>query len=247
MSQPSATPDAALSDPSDAANTEQKHSAFVDQWADRLDADEFSWKSTIGGWRGLIESTLPPLIFVIVYIISRDVPFTLLAAAATALVACAIRIIERQPITQALSGLIGVGIGVIWALLSGRGEDYFIWGFITSGAFAIAILLSILIRRNIVSVVASRVLELGPDWRSNPAYRDLKRRGLALSWIWVGVFALRLAVQVPLWAAGLVAPLGIAKLVLGLPLFALACWVTWLGMKPFHGLKQRLVGETSAE
>ena len=44
------------------------------------------------------------------------------------------------------------------------------------------------------------------------------------------MFALRLAVEVPLYLTGAagVGALGVARLVLGLPLFALTAWFVWL-------------------
>jgi hypothetical protein len=41
------------------------------------------------------------------------------------------------------------------------------------------------------------------------------------------MFVVRLAVQVPLWLAGAAAVLGLANVVLGLPLFAAVLWLTW--------------------
>ena len=67
------------------------------------------------------------------------------------------------------------------------------------------------------------------------------RRCAALTWLWFGVFALRVAAQAPLWALGLVAPLGIVKVVLGLPLFAVAGWATWMGLRP-HAASLRASG-----
>jgi hypothetical protein len=46
--------------------------------------------------------------------------------------------------------------------------------------------------------------------------------------MWVGIFGLRLAIQVPLYLAGEVSALAIAKLVLGVPLYAAGLWVTWV-------------------
>lgn len=54
------------------------------------------------------------------------------------------------------------------------------------------------------------------------------RRYQAATWLWVGMFVLRLAVQVPLYVTGTVGWLGTARLVMGIPLFALTLWVTWL-------------------
>jgi len=42
------------------------------------------------------------------------------------------------------------------------------------------------------------------------------------------VFATRLAVQLPLYLAGAVVALGIARTAMGLPLFALGLWLTYL-------------------
>ena len=46
--------------------------------------------------------------------------------------------------------------------------------------------------------------------------------------MWAGLFLLRLAVQVPLYFAGAVVALGVARTAMGLPLFALGIWLTWL-------------------
>jgi len=48
------------------------------------------------------------------------------------------------------------------------------------------------------------------------------------TWLWAGLFALRLLVQLPLYLAGAVVALGVARTAMGLPLFALGLWLTWL-------------------
>ena len=48
------------------------------------------------------------------------------------------------------------------------------------------------------------------------------------SWIWVGVFAARLAVQLPLYLADALLALGIARTAMGLPIFAVAIWLSYL-------------------
>ena len=63
-------------------------------------------------------------------------------------------------------------------------------------------------------------------WRKDPL--ALKQYTIA-TWIWVAMFALRLGVQGPLYLAGseYIAALGTARLVMGVPLFALVLWFTW--------------------
>ena len=58
------------------------------------------------------------------------------------------------------------------------------------------------------------------------------RRYMLATALWCGAFLLRLAVQVPLWLADEVPWLGTARLVMGLPLWALVLWVTWLLIRP---------------
>lgn len=49
--------------------------------------------------------------------------------------------------------------------------------------------------------------------------------------MWIGMFALRLTVQLPLYLSDQVAALGVAKLALGTPLYALVIWFTWLSAR----------------
>lgn len=65
----------------------------------------------------------------------------------------------------------------------------------------------------------------GKQWRTEPG--GMRRAQIATG-VLALVFALRLLVQVPLYLADQVAALGTAKLVMGLPLFALGLWVMWL-------------------
>jgi hypothetical protein len=62
------------------------------------------------------------------------------------------------------------------------------------------------------------------DWRSDRTRMSAYTRA---SWLWVGVFGLRLLVQLPLYLAGAVVALGVARTAMGLPLFGLALWLTY--------------------
>jgi len=67
------------------------------------------------------------------------------------------------------------------------------------------------------------------EWRKDP--RAIRRYSLA-SWIWVGLFSLRLAVQLPLYLADSLTALGVARIAMGLPLFAVGIWLSWLILRP---------------
>ena len=194
------------------------------RWMNQATSQEFSWSQALGGTRGVIETSAPGLVFVIVYVATHALVPTLVAASAVALIACIIRLIQRQSVAQALSGLLGVAVGVVFAAATGRGENYFAWGIATNVAMAAAFALSALARRSLVGFFYAMLTGLPKDWG---------RRCTMLTWMWAALFGLRVAVQAPLWAAGAVAALGVAKLALGLPLFALGAWATWWGLRDY--------------
>ncbi|MCL2091016.1 MAG: DUF3159 domain-containing protein [Micrococcales bacterium] len=207
-----------------------------------LTQEEFSFVAAVGGVRGLVESVAPGLLFVVVYLVSgqRLVPAVVASAGAAALAVVA-RLVQRTPVTQALSGVLGVGIGVVWALMSGRAENYFAWGLWVNLGYMVGTLVTILVRWPLVGVLLGLFDPHGPlaggPWSTVGRFRhdrSLRRRATAATWIWVAVFAARLAVQVPLYFSAEVAWLGTAKLVMGVPLFALALWFSWVLVRPAH-------------
>jgi hypothetical protein len=67
------------------------------------------------------------------------------------------------------------------------------------------------------------------SWRDDPgAVRSYSRA----SWIWVALFSLRLAVQLPLYLASALTALGVARIAMGIPLFAIGIWLSWLVLRP---------------
>jgi hypothetical protein len=46
--------------------------------------------------------------------------------------------------------------------------------------------------------------------------------------LWVGLFAARLLVQYPLYLVNNLGALGVARLIMGLPLYAAVLWLNWL-------------------
>ena len=203
------------------------------RWMSQATSDDFSWSDALGGTRGVIEATAPGLVFVVVYVATRALVPTLIAALCVALLACVIRLVQRQGLQQALSGLFGVAIGVIFAAATGRGENYFAWGIVTNIATALVFAVSVLLRRGLVAQFYGPLTGLPKGWQSDPTYADLRRSCSLLTWMWAGIFALRVLVQAPLWLGGQVAALGVAKLILGLPLFGLGAWATWWGLRRY--------------
>jgi hypothetical protein len=187
--------------------------------------EDFSVSDAVGGVRGVVESALPGVVFVVVYVATSALTPALLAAVGVTVAAVVVRLVQRTPVTQALAGVIGVGIGVFWAWRSGDAQNYFAYGLWTNAAYGLACLVSVLVGWPLVGVVVGLLRGEGTSWRDDRAER---RRYAAATWVWVAMFALRLAVQVPLFLGASVGWLGTARLVMGVPLWALTLWVTWM-------------------
>lgn len=220
-----------------------------------LTAEEFSLSASVGGVRGAVEAMLPGLVFVVVYVITRELSPALYSSLGVALVAVAARLVQRTPVTQAFSGLLGVAIGVFWAWKSGDATDYFAYGLWTNGAYLAVLLVTVLLGWPVVGVVveglksgfgltagapaapASSDHPAGPAdeapatplwstaWRKDST---LMRRYTIATWLWIAMFGLRLAVQLPLYLNSSVGWLGTARLVMGIPLWGLVLWATWV-------------------
>ncbi|WP_249382413.1 DUF3159 domain-containing protein [Actinotalea sp. K2] len=199
-----------------------------------LAGEQFSFVDAVGGVRGMVESTLPALIFVTVFVATRDLRTALIAAVLPAVVAVVVRLVQRTPVTQAFSGVLGVGIGVLWAWRTGEAQDYFAWGLWVNVIWGAGAVISVLVRWPVVGVIVSLLRGQDMSWRTAADAAPLRRRYVWATWLWVAVFGLRLVVQVPLYLEGTdaVGWLGTARLVMGLPLFALGLWITWLLVSP---------------
>jgi len=181
--------------------------------------------TAIGGVRGLVESIVPGLGFVVVYTVTGELLPSVLIPVGLAVLFVLSRAVQRGPVAQALAGVLGVALSAGIALLSGRAEGNFVPGIVINAVSLLAMVVSIVVRWPIVGVVVGLLTNEGGAWRQDRA----KRRVLVLvTWLWAGLFAARLAVQVPLLLSGEITALATLKLLMGLPLYAGLLWVTWL-------------------
>ena len=128
-----------------------------------LTAEEFSAKDAVGGVRGVVESVAPGLLFVVVYLATgQSLKPALIAASAAAVIAVVVRLVQRTPVTQAFSGLLGVGIGVFWAWKTGDANNYFAYGLWVNVAYFLATLLSIVVGWPLVGLIMGLFRPEGP-------------------------------------------------------------------------------------
>ena len=180
--------------------------------------------SAMGGVRGLVESILPGLGFLVVFTITKDLLPSVLAPLAVSLVFIVVRLVMRQPVTTAIAGALGVGISAALALITNDANNNFVPGFFINGGVALVMIVSLLARRPFVGLIVSLLLN-DDDWRKNPAK---VRVATVATILWTALSLLRLAVQLPLYLAQATEALAATKLVMGVPLYAALLWVTWL-------------------
>ncbi|MEK0157251.1 DUF3159 domain-containing protein [Arthrobacter oryzae] len=184
-----------------------------------------------GGVQGIAETIVPGLVFLVTFTITRELTLSLVGALTAAAAFTVVRLVQRRPLTQALAGIVGVGISAWLAHTTGKAEDFYVPGFFTNAAYIAGMVLSIALRWPIAGLLFGFIRNEGLDWRKDPARVRAYRLG---TWVIVGVLALRLLVQVPLYFMGEqgLAALATTRLLMGTPLYILGVWVAWLITRP---------------
>jgi hypothetical protein len=153
----------------------------------------------------------------------------LIVAVAVGVVFGVARIARGKTVQFALAGLGGLALSAYVVSRTGRAEDFFLPGLLFNAAYALAYAISIVVRWPLLGVIVATLRGGGMEWRNDPvALRNYSRA----SWIWVALFSLRLAVRLPLYLAGALAALGVARISVGIPLFAVGIWLSWLVLRP---------------
>lgn len=202
-----------------------------------LQEEEFSVSDAIGGKRGIAESVLPTLLFVVLFVATRDVVIAAGAAVVVVVVLLVARIVQRQSPATVLGGLLGVALGAILAIRSGEGSDFYWPGIVINAVTLLVLLITLLARRPLVGLLVGLLDPRVQDWASDPDARRVYARATLL---FVVLYAAKIAVQLPLLLTGQVAALGAAKIAMGLPAFAVIAYLVWLmhrGLLARRGLR----------
>jgi len=193
--------------------------------ADRTPADRMM--AQLGGVSGMIYSSLPVLVFVGT---SRLMGLSAAVGAALGIATLILvwRLVRRESVQPAVSGLIGVAVCALIAYLLGESKGYFLLGIWTSLLWAAVFGVSVLIRRPVVGYIWSWLH--GHD----RAWRDVRRAVFAFdiaTLTWVVVFGARFVVQHLLYQSDHTGWLVVARISMGWPLTAAAALVTYLAIR----------------
>jgi len=189
-----------------------------------------SLAQVLGGRDGALDASAAPVAFVVGFgaadAADRAPPLLWGAGAAlgAAVAVAAVRLTRGRRPAAVLAGLLGVAVAVLVALYTGRAVDFFLLQIASNAASALAWAVSIVVRWPLLGLVVGTALGQRTRWRRDP---DLLRGYRRASWVWVGQYLLRLAVFLPLYFAGAVYALGVARVALTWPLVVACIALSW--------------------
>jgi uncharacterized protein DUF3159 len=183
--------------------------------------------SQLGGIRGVIESGIPVLVFVIAKLLLPLTP-ALLVAVGSAVAIALWRLARRQSVRHAVNGLLGIGIGAFLAWKTGSAKAFYLPGILISLGYGLALLASVVIRRPLVGWAWSVLVAKGStDWRDNPR---LVRTFSWLTVLWAVTYLVKVGIQAVVFQhtsnSDPGTALGILRLALGYPPYLLLIAVT---------------------
>ena len=150
----------------------------------------------IGGWRGLVETSLPSLLFLIFFTVTKDLNLALVIAVAAAgfLPCCALYSAVNSYLRCRVLWVLQFVLSLLFA--QGNAADYYLPGFWTNGIYSVAFIASIIVGWPLAGLIFGYIRGEQLTWRQKP--ERLKAYKLA-TWIMAAVLLLRLAIQIPLY------------------------------------------------
>jgi len=192
----------------------------------------------LGGWRGLVESSVPVLVFVIANIVlgwfvpgetRLALKIAIGSAVGVALVIAVIRLSRKESVRFAVNGLFGIALGAWLAWDTGEERAFYLPGILITLAYVLALLASIAVKHPLVGWVWTVIANGGKgDWRSD---LRLRRTFSWLTGLWAAVFMLKVVVQSALYLANHATALGVARLLMGTPIFVLLVAISFWAVR----------------
>ncbi len=182
----------------------------------------------LGGRRGALDASIPPAAFVVGWLATgRSIAWGAGVAIGVAVLLGAYRVSRGDKARAVVVSLAAVIAAALIALHTGRAEDFFLIRVLSNVASALLWAASIVIRWPLLGVIIGLLLGQKTRWRRDP---ELVRAYSRASWVWVFLqYTLRVAVYGLLWWTGQVVALGVAQVVLALPLVAVTIAVSgWI-------------------
>ncbi|UJB44441.1 MULTISPECIES: DUF3159 domain-containing protein [Streptomyces] len=179
-----------------------------------------------GGVRGMVETVLPGLLFVAIFTVNKDLHVSAIAALAVSLVLCAVRLVRRDTVKHAFSGVFGVAFGVVFAMMTGNAKDFYLPGMLYTLGLALAYIITTLAGVPLIGLILGPVFKENLSWRTRNPGR--KKAYAKASWAWGLILLAKCMVLFPLYWWADTTQLGWVLVALKIPPFLLAVYLTWL-------------------
>lgn len=176
----------------------------------------------MGGVSGLAYSAVPIVVFVVVSSFTSMMP-AIWASIGVAVGIAIFRLVRKEPLQPAISGVLGVAVCSFIAYRSGETKGFFLLGIWTSLIYGGVFLVSVAARWPLVGVVWSTLNGLGMEWRKQR--RAMRAYDIA-TLSWAAVFGAKYVVQQWLYDNDQTGWLAFARIAMGYPLTGIALVVT---------------------
>ncbi len=183
------------------------------------EAVRYELSTSLGGARGMLEGAAPFVAFTVAWLVSDRLWVALLAAVAIAVVAAVIRLLQRQSLRYVAQAVVPTAIAALVASRTGRAEDVFLPGILYNGALALLSVISVAVRAPLVGFIVGAATGDPAGWLKD---RGIVRMTSKLTLVLAVPYVTRFVVQLPLFLAGNIVLLAVAKVVLGWPLLVAA-------------------------
>jgi hypothetical protein len=196
----------------------------------------------MGGISGLVYSSLPVVVFVLVNAIAGLMP-AIWASVGSAVLIAVIRMVRKEPLQPAISGFFGVAIAAFIAYRTGSAKGFFLFGIWASLVYGGLFLASVVVRWPLAGVIWSTLNGQGTAWRADKVAR---RYYDIATVVWTVVFGARFIVQHWLYEANYTGWLAFAKLAMGYPLMVIALGVTVWAVRKADAHQASVAAEAEA-
>ena len=173
--------------------------------------------------RAVVDTGLGPVTFVTVNALT-DLDTAAVVALALSGVVALYRAVRRHPLTNAIGGVLGTGLCVFIALRTGSASGYFVPRALQNAGLALAFVISVLVKRPLVGLIAAPLFHIPGGWHQDPRVR---RPFAEASFAWVLLFGVRAILYTVLILAEKEGALAATSVVLGWPAFLGTLWFTY--------------------
>ncbi|MEU2600531.1 DUF3159 domain-containing protein [Streptomyces hirsutus] len=179
-----------------------------------------------GGVRGMVETVLPGLLFVSIYTLNKNLHMAAIAALAVSLAMVVVRLVRKDTVKHAFSGVFGVGFGVVFAMMTGNAKDFYLPGMLYTTGLALAYIITAMAGVPLIGLMLGPIFRENLSWRTRNPGR--KKAYTKASWAWGLILLGKSAILFPLYWWADTTQLGWVLVALKIPPFLLAVYLTWV-------------------